>query len=305
MLDDIEFIIPCGGKSTRNYPHSKSVAHKSLLPFGDGRLIDFVLQDIIHLGGRHITIVCSNRATIDLFKEALGTDMSIVDKLRAQGRIAIADALAATFLPEDIDLKFVVQDEPLGTAHVLGLAHRVSHGRHGVMIFPDDIIISENPDATHLKRMVDAFIADKTQIMLTGVEKDDVSNNAIIHEGRLIEKPAVAYNHMAGYSPIIIPSPALDLMEAQVETYEKTGCLPPGLKLKEWVYTDGINHFLDKESADTPYHLVMFPKSEKDILMDTGTLPLYEKAQLTALLKLSRFAADNRAEAAALLAENN
>ena len=78
-INDIEFIIPCGGKSTRNYPHSKSVAHKSLLPFGDGRLIDFVLQDIIRLGGRHITIVCSNQITVDLFREALATDKPIED----------------------------------------------------------------------------------------------------------------------------------------------------------------------------------------------------------------------------------
>ena len=208
-VNDIEFIIPCGGKSTRNYPHSKSVAHKSLLPFGDGRLIDFVLQDIIRIGGRHITIVCSNQITVDLFREALATDKSIEDKLRVQGRIAIADALAETFLPDDIDLKFVIQDKPIGTAHVLGLAHRVSHNRHGAMIFPDDIIVSADPNNSHLKKMVDSFLLDDCQILLTGVEKENVSNNAIIHNNRLIEKPKVFYNHIAGYSPIIVPKTVL------------------------------------------------------------------------------------------------
>lgn len=303
MLDKIEFIIPCGGKSTRNYPHSKSVAHKSLLPFGDGRLIDHVLQDIIRMGGRHITIVCSNQTTIDLFKEALGTDKSIEDKLRAQGRIAIADALAATFLPADVDLKFVVQSEPIGTAHVLGLAHRVSPDRHGVMIFPDDIIVSRHPDKTHIQRLVAAFAQDERQILLTGVEQENVSNNAILHEGRLIEKPVEAYNHLAGYSPMVIPKAVLDFMTDQVTTYERTGQLPAGLKMKEWVYTDGINQFLDAGGDAAGYYIRMFPKEEEDILLDTGTLPLYEKAQLRALLCLSRFQEENRAAARALLAE--
>ncbi len=303
MLNHIEFIIPCGGKSTRNYPHSKSVAHKSLLPFGDGRLIDHVLQDIIRMGGRHITIVCSNQATIELFKEALGTDKSIEDKLRAQGRIAIADALAATFLPEDVDLKFVVQSEPIGTAHVLGLAHRVSPNRHGVMIFPDDIIVSNRADDTHIKRLVEAFLADEKQILLTGVEQENVSNNAILHEGRLIEKPAIAYNHMAGYSPIIVPKAVLDFITKQVDIYEQTGKLPEGLKMNEWVYTDGINQFLDASGEADGYYIKMFPKNEEDILLDTGTLPLYEKAQLRALLRLSRFQEENREIVKALLAE--
>lgn len=303
-LDTIEFIIPCGGKSTRNYPHSKSIAHKSLLPFGDGRLIDCVLHDILKMGGRHITIVCSNQDTIDQFRAALATDTATEQKLRKAGRIAIADALAETFLPADVDLKFVVQSEPLGTAHVLGLAHRVSHDRHGVMIFPDDIIVSRDPQSTHIQRMVDAFLQDEKQILLTGVKKEDVSNNAIIHNGRLIEKPKEAYNHIGGYSPIIIPKAALDFIEHQVGIYEQTGQLPDNLPAGEWVYTDGINQFLDTEPADAGWHLAMFMKKEEDLLLDTGTLPLYEQAQLRALLKLSRFSSDNRAVAQKLLAED-
>ena len=45
MYENIEFVVACAGKSTRNYPHSKGIAHKCLMPFGDIRLIDCVLQD--------------------------------------------------------------------------------------------------------------------------------------------------------------------------------------------------------------------------------------------------------------------
>ena len=46
MYDNIEFVICCGGESTRNFPHSKGIPHKCLMPFGDVRLIDYVLKDI-------------------------------------------------------------------------------------------------------------------------------------------------------------------------------------------------------------------------------------------------------------------
>ena len=207
--------------------------------------------------------------------------------------IAIADALAETFLPDDIDLKFVIQDKPVGTAHVLGLAHRVSSDRHGAMIFPDDIIVSANSDQSHLKKMIAAFLQDDRQILLTGVEKENVSNNAIIHNNRLIEKPKIFYNHIAGYSPIIIPKTVLDFIEKQVDTYEQTGKLPDNLPMAEWVYTDGINQFLDSDPTG-PWTLKMFLKSPADLLLDTGTLPLYEQAQIRALLTLSRFKEENQ-----------
>ncbi len=305
MLENIEFIIPCGGKSTRNYPHSKSIAHKSLLPFGDVRLIDVLLHDIIKMGGRHITIVCSNEETVKQFREALASDTVTEQKLRKAGRIAIADILASTFLPSDVDLKFAIQKEPLGTAHVLGLAHRLSPERHGVMIFPDDVILSKDSQNTHLQRIVQAFLSDESQILCTGIEKEDVSNNAIIHNGRLIEKPAIAYNHIGGYSPIVIPRQALDFMTAQVDVYEATGQMPQNLGTNEWVYTDGINQFLDSETAKgvLTWQLRMFMKAPEDLLLDTGTLPFYELALVRALLSLSRFRSENRALAQKLLAE--
>ena len=299
-INDIEFIIACGGKSTRNYPHSKGLAHKSLLPFGDMRLIDKVLKDVLNIGGRHMTIVCSNQEVIDKFKEALAPDYATEEKLRKAGRTAIADALRDTFLPDDIDLKFTIQDKPVGTAHVLGLAHRLSHDRHGMLIFPDDIILSNDDKNTHFARMVNAFLENPKQILLTGIEKEDVSNNSIIHENRLIEKPKVFYNHIAGFSPYIFPKENLDFIERQVDIFEQTGKLPENLPMAEWVYTDGINQFLDSVPEGS-YHLKMFMKSDKDLLIDTGTLPLYELAQVRALLTLSRFKENNQKLARELL----
>ena len=305
MYDHIEFIVACGGRSTRNYPHSKAVAHKSLMPFGDVRLIDVVLKDIIDMGARHITLVCSNAEVIEVFKDALKTDTKTEEKLRKAGREAIADALRSTFLPDDVDLKFVVQSEPLGTAHVLGLAHRVSPDRHGVLIFPDDIILNTGNSDSHLKKLVDEFLKNEQHVLITGVKKDDVSNNSIIQDGRLIEKPKNPTSFIGGYSPMVLPKGVMDLATAKTDKYEQTGILDASSAIAgEWIYTDLVNEFLDNmDVAGTPYGLDMFVKTDEYMLMDTGTLPLYEQCQLYALLKRSKFKEDNLAYVKQLLSE--
>lgn len=297
MYENVEFIIACGGKSTRNFPHSKAVAHKSLMPFGDVRFIDVVLKEIIDLGARHITIVCSSQEVIDEFKNALKIDTATEEKLRKAGRTKIADALKSTFLPEDIDLKYVIQDKPLGTAHVLGLAHRVSPNRHGVLLFPDDIIVAkEQGTQSWISNLMEQFVKDENQILLTGIEKEDVSNNAIIQDGRLIEKPKNPTSYVGGYSPYTFPKKVMDLATEKTDILEKTGKLDVSSAIAgEWIYTDLINEFLDKNDPEgKTYTLKMhIMDPNKYTLLDTGALPLYELSQIYALFKLSSFKEDN------------
>ena len=304
MYENIEFIVACAGKSTRNFPHSKGIAHKCLLPFGDIRLIDCVLQDIVRMGGRHITLVVSDQSTIDAFTEALKTDTKTEEKLRKGGRDRIADVLRATFLPEDIDLKYVIQEKPIGTAQVLGLAHRLSPDRHGVLIFPDDLIDSTKAKVPFVKKITDSFLQNTKQILLTGLVKEDVSNNAIISNKRLIEKPKNPTSNIAGYSPIVLPKECLDSIEKETAEIEKTGQMPEGLALGEWVYTDGINSFLDKEGEEKGFFVemeILVPSNYE--MMDTGSLPLYEKALMRELLTRSFFAEENKEYVIKLLIE--
>ncbi len=300
MYENIEFIIACGGRSTRNFPHSKGIAHKCLMPFGDIRLIDFVLKDIIKMGGRHITLVCSNQEVIDAFKTALAPDTVTEEKLRSGGKTAIADVLRSTFLPDDVDMKYVIQDKPLGTAHVLGLAHRASPDRDAALLFPDDLIYSPDENSTHLKRIVDEFLKTRKDIVLTAIEKEDVSNNAILSNGRLTEKPLHPANHFGIYSPYVFPKENLDFIERQLCEVERTGKFPPSAKGKEWFYVDGINDFLDSPEGQG-YQARIYEVQPQDELIDTGTLPLYELAHLKALLHFSRFKEANRAFAKELL----
>ena len=290
MYDNIEFVICCGGESTRNFPHSKGIPHKSLMPFGDMRLIDYVLKDIISMGGRHITIVCSSNDVINSFKRALQTDERVENKLRQKGKSDIADVLHDTFLPDDTDLKFVLQDKPLGTAHVLYCAQKEIGDRHVVIIFPDDIILSKDEKNPHLKKLVDEFLKNPKRVLITGLWREDVSNNAILVNNRIVEKPKNPTSHIAGMSPNVLPNELIKYIcthsEKRMQMALETG--------KEWLYMDSANDFLDDGGEANGFAAEMFLKSDDDLMMDTGTLPLYELAQLHALLKLSRYKEQNR-----------
>ena len=290
MYDNIEFVICCGGESTRNFPHSKGIPHKSLMPFGDMRLIDYVIKDIISMGGRHITIVCSSNDVINSFKRALQTDERVENKLRQKGKNDIADVLKETFLPDDTDLKFVLQDKPLGTAHVLYCAQKEIADRHVVIIFPDDIILSKDEKNPHLKKLVDEFLKNPKRVLITGLWREDVSNNAILVNNRIVEKPKNPTSHIAGMSPNLLPNELIKYIvshgDKRMQMALETG--------KEWLYMDSANDFLDDGGEANGFAAEMFLKSDDDLMMDTGTLPLYELAQLHALLKLSRYKEQNR-----------
>ena len=299
MYDNIEFVIACGGLSTRNFPHSKALAHKSLLPFGDVRLIDHVLSEIVEVGGRHVTFVCSNQETIDIFKQALVRDDKVVEKLKNKNRVAIAEVLQSTFLPDDMDLKFVIQEKPVGTAHVLYCASQVSNNRHVSLIFPDDIYVSQNKNNSHIKKLVDDFLTNDHQIVVTGIEREDVSNNSILTNGRLIEKPKNPANHIGGFSPYVFLKELITSLKTEWETHQDE-ILNLG---HEWYYVDAINSFLDNGGEAQGFFIKMHMKDPQDLLLDTGALPLYEQAQLLALLKLSCFKEQNRQLARQLLDE--
>jgi len=285
MYDNIEFVICCAGICTRSYPHASAIAHKALLPMGDIRLIDYVLHDIVKSGGRHISIVCSNQKVIDDFKNALSSNYDVVKKLRNKGKTDIADITEKTFLPEDLDLKFFIQKEALGTAHVIYVARKGIQNRHVVLIFPDDILISRDPENPLMHRLIETFLKNPKTALLTGMYCEDVSSYAIIENNRVVEKPKHPSNHLAGLDPNILPREMIAFLIKQapkrLKQARETG--------KEWIYIDALNEFLDKEGEQQGFGVKIFEKDEEDDLIDTGSLFLYEQAFLKMLLKYSHF----------------
>ncbi len=300
MFENIEFVIPCGGKSLRNYPQAKGLGHKCLLPFGSMRIIDHILKQIFEIGGRNITIVCSSQDVVERFKEALRPTPELVATLRAKGHERIAEALEETELPADARIQYAIQSKPLGTSHVLGLAHRLSPDRHAVMIFPDDIYLPKDNENNQIKKILDMFLKNEKQMLATGIYQEDVSRYCIIHNGRLVEKSPIAYNHTAGFSPLVFPKEILDYITDRIDDLE-SGAYQPHRVNGEWVFTDGVNSFLDDGGDEKGFSIKMLLKDEDDQYIDLGILPAYEHGMLLSLLTLSKYKNDHIAFARAFL----
>lgn len=297
MYENIEFVICAAGECTRNYPHSKAVAHKTLLPMGDKRIIDYVLQEILQIGGRHITFVCSNQAAVEAFQKALKTNEPIVQKLRTKKLDLIADVVEETFLPPDTDLKFVIQEEPLGTAHVLYVARDAIQDRHVVLIFPDDIWMSADPEMPHIKRLVDAFLQNPKTALITSMWSDNASEHAILVNNRIIEKQKDAKPQMTGWDPNVLPNEVIQFLIQQAPQKMAQARETK----KEWYYMDAINDFLDQGGENDGFKVDFFPMSEHDEMLDTGNLWMYEQSQLKMLLTRSKNKEQNQQLAKQLL----
>ena len=285
MTDDIEFVLACGGQSTRNYPQSKGLPHKCFLPFGSLRLIDHLLQQIISAGGKHITIVCRSEAVKQAFQEALAPCPEIEQKLAKKGLTKIVEATKATHIPDDVQLQYIIQEKPLGTAHVLALAHEQSPDRHIALFFPDDVHLTVENQPSALQKALDVFNAQPKQVLLTAIPCKDVSAYSIVHNNRILEKPTVPYNLMGCFSPMFFPKGCLDYVVQRWKTYRPEAPFFQG----EWFFADAVNDFMDAQGLADGYTIATFNQPSADNYMDVGNLPGYERALLFSLLKYSLY----------------
>jgi len=296
--DDIEFIILCGGRSTRNYPHTKGIPHKALLPFGSKRIIDYILSEIIKIGGKNITIVCSSEKVADDFRVALASDIEVYEKLKTKNAF-IAENLEETFLPGTVNVRYVIQSLPKGTAHAIGLAHNISEDKNAVVIFPDDIYFSAPDKPNQLSRLIEDFRRDDKQILLSGIVMDDVSNVSVLENGRLIEKPKHPTSNVGGFSPMLLPKAVCDLMSVLAERIENGETVPEMRSDGECCYVDAINSFLD--NSYNKYFAKMLIKADDTEYFDAGNIMAYEKLMLRGLLAYSKFKDENKEYAASFL----
>ena len=154
-------IVVAGGHGSRLYPLT-NFTHKTLLPLCGRPIIDYVLSTIRHAGINDITIV--GNKFIDKIREHVGSEV-----------------------------KYVLEEEPLGVAAALQLA------REGNENCPLLIWFSDNITNIDLKRDVDEFT--KGAILLTReVERPRDFGIAILDDNAVIdvvEKPDIPPGNLA------------------------------------------------------------------------------------------------------------
>ena len=165
-------VIPAAGLGTRFLPVTKAVP-KELLPIVDVPALQLVMDEAVAAGVDHIVIV-SNVA-----KPAVSAyttpDESVVERVRASGRVDLADRLAA--IGREVKVSIVYQDAPRGLGHAVGCARTAVGDEPFAVMLPDEIM----GDAEHLSHLI-SLTAERGvgSVGLMRVPKENVSAYGVI-----------------------------------------------------------------------------------------------------------------------------
>ncbi|AWI83534.1 UTP--glucose-1-phosphate uridylyltransferase [Alloyangia pacifica] len=170
-------IFPVAGLGTRFLPATKATP-KELLPVLDKPLLQFAIDEARAAGiERMIFVSHPSKGAIERY---VTQDLDLCATLRERGKHQIADTLhAAAIDPEQEEVFFVMQPEPLGLGHAVLCA--VEHALPGpvAVILPDDLIISE-PGC--LSEMIAAYETSEPGHMVATMEvkRDEVSAYGVL-----------------------------------------------------------------------------------------------------------------------------
>ena len=307
--NDLEFIILAAGKSTRNYPHSKGIPHKSLIPLGSRKVIDHIIRELISSGAKHITIVCSDTKAKEAFELCFTKEQKIEDKFKKNGNIIGLELLQSLYVPDDVDIKYVIQKEPKGLGHAIGLANKVADGRHLVVRVPDDIILPNHciNDAElrkpAVRRCIEKYIKDGVGgNMFITRHVQDPSRWGIIDDGIFKEKPSESKSDEAFHTLAILDKKVAKRLQEVAERIDTVGTEEYNLWEKEGKEIHFDKYLNEEVKKDTEHMAIRtYPIAKTDTYLDCGTLQGYEEALLYTLLKESVFREKNKEVAQILL----
>ena len=287
MKTDLQFIVLLSGKSTRNYPHSKGLPHKAILPLGDFHCIDFIMKDIYNAGGRNITFVVPNNEIKKSFEQCFVREPEIEEKFKKKNDQTKLDLLNSVYLPTDVNLNFVIQKEPLGTGHAVAIS--ANENEPVAMILPDDIIISTENKHPY-SRAVEEFHKTNKGNVIVARPVEDPSRWGIIEDGFYVEKPKESKSNLSGLAMVIFDKNAVKNLITAVKKMSK-GETPEGMYGTELAWANAINIEAKKDSAQK-IRPISFQKN--DVYLDCGTIEGYEKSLLYTLINNSKFKEENR-----------
>ncbi len=170
-------IFPVAGLGTRFLPATKATP-KELLAVLDRPLIQFAIDEARAAGiERMIFVSHPSKSAIEKY---VLHDAELDEQLCAKGKTEVAQKLRANALDaKAIDVRFVMQDEPLGLGHAVLCAADDALPGPVAVILPDDLILG---DAGCLSEMIEAYERGGAGHMVATmqVEADAVSSYGIL-----------------------------------------------------------------------------------------------------------------------------
>lgn len=131
-------VVPAAGMGTRFLPATKTVP-KELLPVVDTPGIELIAEEASQLGASRLAIITApNKSEV---MGHFGTFPELIDTLNARGKTGQAQKVARA--AELIEPVAVVQDQPLGLGHAVGLAEEALDADEDAfaVMLPDDLVL--------------------------------------------------------------------------------------------------------------------------------------------------------------------
>ena len=212
-------IFPVAGLGTRMLPATKAVP-KELLPVYDTPLLQFALDEALAAGARRIVLVShpSKRA----IEEYLAPADALEEALAAKGKTALLRAVRRSRMPEGVEVRIVMQPEPLGLGHaVLCGAEAALPGPVGV-ILPDDLVLGEPAlaemaaafDPATMRSLVAAQEVPREMVSSYGIFDCDEGSEAVVAARGFVEKPepAEAPSRLAAVGRYVLDGAVFDVL---------------------------------------------------------------------------------------------
>lgn len=227
-------VIPAAGLGSRLLPLTKAIP-KEMLPVGDKPVIEHTVRELVASGITDITIVVSGGKS--LIQDHFRPNPGLVEQLRADGKIAYADAVEEIGeLSHRGHLTYLDQHGPYGNGTPVLNAARSLGDEPVLVLWPDDVFVAEVPRAQQLIRAYEQTSCPVLALMPMAPEhsqrygvpivKEDLDDGLLRITG-LVEKPKPqdapsSYAAIGGY--VVTPGVVDELREQTKRWYDhKTG----------------------------------------------------------------------------------
>jgi len=186
-------VIPAAGFGTRFLPATKAVP-KELLPIVDTPSIQLVVEEAARAGLHDIVIVIGpDKAAI---RDHFGRAVELEAFLERKGKLPELERIRAS--AELANIRFVVQEEPLGLGHAVSVAEPAVAGESFAVLLPDDLMhpgvpLLEEMLAAHDRTgrsVVAALEVAEHEISAYGCIDPGPQDGSLIRVVSVVEKPA-------------------------------------------------------------------------------------------------------------------
>lgn len=180
-------LILCAGRGTRLHPFSYSQP-KTLLPVANHPVLHYCIRKLIEVNILDIGIVINR------------TQSQIIEFVGDGSRYPEAN------------ITFIEQNQPLGIAHAVGLAHWFIQAEPFMLLLGDNLLMDS---LTELHRIFHQTHADGA-LLLSEVERPQDYGIAEVHEGRIVsveEKPADPKSNLAVIGAYVFSNQIFQVIE--------------------------------------------------------------------------------------------